>query len=255
MSNAIKFTSKGNISLVAKVNSIDQNTANIYFAVKDTGIGIPKEKLEDIFQEFTQASSNTARRYGGTGLGLGIAKKLVALFGSQLKVKSTEGVGSVFYFDIDLPLANKLLINIVAQPVSEVCVENCLLGTNILIAEDNKVNQMVISRILKKWNANITIADDGRLAVEAVKQNDFDIILMDIQMPNMDGIDATREIRLLEAGKREIPIIAVTASMQEVKGKLDEYGMNDVISKPFLPQKLYDAITKTLSQQSRTMSA
>ncbi len=246
MSNAIKFTSEGSITLVVKTKLENAGSARVHFAVKDTGIGIPDEKLDAVFKDFTQASSDTSRKYGGTGLGLGIAKKLVNLFGGQLKVESVVGVGSTFYFDLDFSLDGKIVKQAKVAPISDVCEDKCLMGRHILIAEDNKVNQMVVSKVIKKWNAEFTIVEDGLQAVEAVKQYDFDLVLMDIQMPNMDGIEATRHIRQLENGKGAIPIVALTASIQEVADKLDEYEMNDVVSKPFKPDDLFESIKKAL---------
>ncbi len=252
LGNAIKFTSQGSITFIVKTMPLNGEHLRVHFAVKDTGIGIPDDKLEAVFENFTQASSDTTRKYGGTGLGLGIAKGLVNLFGGQLWVESTVGVGSIFSFDIDLLLGEEIIQQATVAPISKACDIKCLRGNHILIAEDNKVNQMVVSKVVKKWNAEFTIVEDGLQAVEAVKHHDFDLILMDIQMPNMDGIEATRQIRSLESEKAGIPIVALTASIQEIKDRLEEYKMDDVVSKPFSPSQLFDSIKNALPK-SRPM--
>ncbi len=248
MSNALKFTSEGSITLTAQAKLLDKHKANVYFAVKDTGIGIPLDKQEEIFKDFTQGGKNISREYGGTGLGLGISKKLVSLFGGTLQVDSTPEKGSTFYFNITLPLGKKIVKQTIISPMKQVCDSYCLLDRHILIAEDNKVNQMVARKILEKWNAKISIVENGQQAIDAVKQNNFDLILMDIQMPVMDGLEATQKIRNLKSDKRHIPILALTASAHEIAGKLEVYQINDIISKPFLPKELYAKIMKEINQ-------
>jgi len=253
MSNALKFTETGKVTLKIDVKETNEKTAKIHFAVKDTGIGIAKEKQATIFDNFTQASSNTSRKYGGTGLGLSISKRFVELYGSTLELESELGKGSTFSFDIDFPIGQELPKTQIEQAPD---IENnfALDGVRILIAEDNKINQIVAKRIISKWNASITIANDGIEALECVKRNDFDLVLMDIHMPNMDGLEATKAIRKLPDSKGAIPIIALTASSLANNKSPEDYQMNGLVGKPFLPEVLFNTISGVL-KEPRKMSA
>lgn len=240
MGNAIKFTKEGAVSLCAKVAELKDDEVRIFFAVQDTGIGIPEDRKAAIFESFTQAMSSTTRMYGGTGLGLAITKRLVELHGGKVAVDSTLGEGSTFYFTVSFPLG-EVIVNTPMQ-TSSIAREG-LEDVRILMAEDNKINQLVAQKILGKWEIDLELANDGLEAYEMLQQNDYDLILMDIHMPIMDGYDATRKIRALPGKKGNIPIIALTASaFSTVAEEAREAGMNDHLGKPFKPDALFDKI-------------
>jgi len=257
VSNAIKFTPSGNIWVKASCLEDRHNNITINFSVRDTGIGIAKENLDVIFEPFTQESVSTTRQYGGTGLGLAIVKRLLELQGLKIQVKSKLNVGSEFSFNMEFPVSTEKVAEVVqsngnamAQPVEEVqsaggsgAAEN-LGGLRVLVAEDNLVNVMLMKKLLSKWSITPTIAENGERAVELVQYGNFDIILMDLQMPVMNGFDATMEIRKMRDPKKSnIPIIALTASaLFDIKEKVYESGMNDYVSKPFKPAELLDKI-------------
>ena len=249
LSNAIKFTHTGKIDLI--INLKEQNTEynTLEFIVKDTGIGIPKDKLNTIFESFTQASDDTTRKYGGTGLGLSIVKQLIELQGGNIKVKSEMGLGTTFTFYLSI----KTGIN---QNKGNTAIEEKLdlKGIKILVAEDNLVNQKVIQLTLTKWNAGVTIANDGNEAIEKLNRGLFDIVLMDLQMPILNGFEATKRIRLsTEKQYCAIPIIAMTASaLRGEKEKCIANGMNDYVSKPFEPIELYNKIKISLGEKATT---
>ncbi len=250
LSNAIKFTEDGKIELLVKVFMEDLQYVNLSFSVKDTGIGIPKEKLDSIFNSFTQVSSDTRRRFGGTGLGLTITKKLVELQGGTISVKSKEDEGTTFTFFLKFKKANEAdftqqqaVHHISFQPLGKL---------TILIAEDNQLNQVVARDTIKKWGKEIVIdiANNGREAVEKIKQKKYDIILMDVQMPEMSGYEATQYIRH-KLGQKDLPILAMTA--YATTGEAEKtlmVGMDDYISKPFVPHKLYQKIAKLTGQSA-----
>lgn len=235
--NALKFTEKGGIIVRVKLNSsITSEGVPLYFEVEDTGIGIPEDKTEIIFDMFSQADTNTTRRFGGTGLGLAITKKLVELQGGSIGVKSKLGEGSTFYFSLTF------------QPVSEEAGEmekpadflESLEGVRILLVEDNKINQMIAQKFLSRWGASIELAENGLQAIDKIQSKNFDIVLMDLQMPELDGYQATQKIRQMkDEYYQQIPIIALTAStLAEVKESLEKFGLNDMITKPFIPGEL-----------------
>ncbi|WP_419788498.1 response regulator [Mucilaginibacter sp. SP1R1] len=208
----------------------------------DTGIGIAANNLELIFESFTQATADTTRKFGGTGLGLSISKKLLQLMDSEIKVKSEPGKGSVFYFRLRLK-------NSMAQPESQsekVSPQEKanLAGLKILIVDDNKINVMLIKQFLKLWAVRSDEAANGKIAFKMVRKNDYDMILMDLQMPEMDGYESTIAIRNLPDAKfKDLPIIALTASvLHDVRDKVIETGMNDFIIKPFNQKELYQKI-------------
>ena len=239
LGNAIKFTHEGEILVTAEAIAEDETTVDIRFSVCDTGIGISPDKLSVIFDGFTQASSETNRKYGGTGLGLSIAKQLVELQGGSIDVKSTLGKGSVFSFNIPFHKSLKPESNALTEYTD---VEDKLLkGIKVLLVEDNPLNQMLAKKVLSDWEWFVDTAENGVMAVEKVKQKDYDLILMDIQMPEMDGYEATRLIRRMQNDiKKDVPIVAMTA--HALPGELEKCisaGMNDYISKPFSKKVLY----------------
>jgi len=243
LSNALKFTLNGGIKILVAETGRIGNQSKLEFKVVDTGIGIPKEKHTDIFDSFTQASADTTRRFGGTGLGLAICKKLIEMLGGKIRVESEPNKGSVFIFDISVEISEEL------TPGNQVVTTESfrkLEGKKILVAEDNKINFFVANKFLLGWGMIVSHAEDGQVALEMIEKEDFDMILMDLHMPILDGIEATRIIRKSDNPKiREIPIIALTAAiMSESHDKIDDLNINDYVLKPFKPQDLYNRILK-----------
>ncbi|WP_246474194.1 response regulator [Arenibacter arenosicollis] len=241
VTNAIKFTDKGSVTL--KIVKQDETDGNVIIRTEiiDSGIGIAEDQQEKIWQAFTQASSSTNRLYGGTGLGLPIVKSIVETMGSTVQVESEMGVGSRFYFNLELKLAsNKELDQITQKKVHD------LKGKKVLLVEDNQINVMVGKQILEKANLVVDVAYDGLIAVNKVRENNYDALLMDIQMPVMDGYTASREIRKFNS---TVPILALSASVfQEVKEKMLESGMNGFIFKPFDPVDLLNKIEEIVDK-------
>jgi signal transduction histidine kinase/CheY-like chemotaxis protein len=240
VTNAIKFTDEGSITLKIKKQKETNDNITIRTEVIDSGIGIPKDKQETIWEAFTQASSATSRLYGGTGLGLPIVKSIIETMDSTVKIESILGKGSRFYFDIDLKLPTKTEVNKTNQKK-----ERNFAGKKVLLVEDNLINVMVGKQILEKAKLNVEVVNDGLAAVKKVKENKYDIVLMDIQMPIMDGYQATIEIREFN---KTLPILALSASIfMEVKDKINESGMNGFIYKPFNPEDLLDKIEQAIN--------
>ncbi|MFM1771768.1 MAG: hypothetical protein RLZZ71_910 [Bacteroidota bacterium] len=233
ISNAIKFTDKGKVCL--KITFKKKEKSNEFcFIVTDTGIGIDQEKLKTIFEFFSQEDNTITRRFGGTGLGLAISKSIAELLGGEIKVSSEKNVGSRFEFCLSMPEASE-------QTKNEAKVQTNLFGKDILIVEDNELNRFLAVTILKKWNANIYIAENGQEAVDAIKTKNIDLILMDIQMPVMDGVAASIAIR--KELKSNVPIIALTANaLESEKEKCWQAGMNEYITKPYNPEFLKEKI-------------
>ena len=249
MSNAIKFTKKGGVKL--DISVIRQNPGQVVIraVVSDTGIGIPPDKVDYIFESFTQASTKTTRTHGGTGLGLAITRRLLELQGGKLFISSEEGKGSEFSFNLTYK-KGRALDAIDDEEAEQKVVIRKLPAMNVLIVEDHKVNQMVAKETLKKWGKDleIDVADNGKIASEILSEKDYDLILMDIQMPEMDGYETTAFIReQLPSPKNEVPILAMTAYATTGEAeKCIEAGMNDYISKPFDPDTFYAKIAKLI---------
>ncbi len=252
--NAVKFTSQGSVSLDVLLKEDDGNHADVHFAVRDTGIGISEGDIKKLFMKFQQADTSTARKFGGTGLGLSISQQIISLMGGGIEVKSIPGVGSVFFFTLRLPLASETA----AKPG-----ENCPAGGDVpdfqdkavLLAEDSPINQEVISAMLEKFRIVPVIAANGKEALSMAQSRRFDLVLMDCQMPEMDGLEATRLIR---AGKinSDVKIIAVTASaMTEYRDLCFAAGMDDYISKPIREAAFNDIIRTYLSAANTGPSA
>ena len=240
VSNAIKFTEKGNVKLIIKKKSETDNKILLHTEVKDTGIGLSEEQQEKIWEAFTQASSSTNRLYGGTGLGLSIVKSIVSAMGSTVKIESIVGKGSSFYFDLELELSSTHQL----EKETEKKKYN-FKGKKVLLVEDNQINVMVGKQILEKAGLEVDIANDGEEAVKKTKENKYNVILMDIQMPIMDGYNASIEIRKFNT---KIPIIALSASVFiEVKNKIQESGMNGFVYKPFEPEDLLNKIEEKVN--------
>jgi PAS domain S-box-containing protein len=243
LSNALKFTNHGGITVT--INELERkgNQSNLEFTIHDTGIGIPKDRHIAIFESFTQASADTTRNYGGTGLGLAICKKLIELQGGSITLESEPEKGSTFRFTIALEFTE----NGASVPASEKTESfTGLEGKRILIAEDNKVNFFVANKFLTGWGVIVSQAENGQIALEMIEKEDFDLILMDLHMPVMDGIEASRIIRNSDNPKiRNIPIVALTAAiMSESHDKIDELNINDYVLKPFRPHDLFNRILK-----------
>ncbi len=239
ISNAIKFTSKGGITISVNIKNETPKYHVFEFIVSDTGIGIPKDKLETIFESFTQASPETTRKYGGTGLGLAIVKKLLELQNGNISLKSHIKVGTTFTFTIPYQKTHSSELKNIKQ--TQVFTER-LDGKTVLLAEDNLLNQKLVVKLLEDANCKVEIAENGHEAIEKVKQQQFDLILMDIQMPEMDGLQATRIIR--QELKIHTPIIALTAhTFKDEENKCFEAGMNGFLTKPFTAANLHKIIT------------
>ena len=244
--NAVKFTEQGFVSIhVDPLNSHGEHT-DIRFEVRDSGIGISQDKIRTIFDSFTQATSDTTRKFGGTGLGLTICKRLVELQGGNIRVKSKEGIGSTFDFTISYRQTEQQ--GVPSVPETE---EYHLSNVRVLLVEDNPANRMVACSFLGKMGVQVAVAENGVEALRMVQAQRFDIILMDLQMPHMDGYEATQAIRQLGGRYEKLPIIALTADVvSDVKERAAEAGMNDYLSKPFNPDALYRTISHNLNLPS-----
>ncbi|MFY0600539.1 MAG: response regulator [Cyclobacteriaceae bacterium] len=245
ISNAIKFTNGGFVKISLKLEEIDHNELTIKFVIEDSGIGIPKSKTKLIFSSFEQIDNGTKRKYGGTGLGLSISQQLINLMGSEIEVSSEEGVGSCFQFSLKLQKA----IESADEKISTT--KDLTSGNRILLVEDNPINRMVVEKILEKLKQKIDTAENGRVALEKLKDHSFDLILMDVQMPVMDGYETTEAIRSSDESFADIPIIALTAGvMEEEKQRCIDVGMNDFLSKPIESQKFNLLLSKYLNNSN-----
>ncbi len=235
--NAIKFTEEGAVVVQLDVSAIQGKQATLHLAVKDTGIGIAENKQALIFEQFAQANASITREYGGTGLGLAITKRLLELMHSQIHVESTIGKGSTFWFTLKVPVMQQdAATSIAAQATNRGDHYYTFTDTKILVVEDNQINAKLAQRFLQKWNIDSAVAENGQIAVEKVRTSSYDLVLMDLQMPVMDGYAATREIRSFNP---DIPILALTASaLLDVQQKVREVGMQDSVIKPVNPREL-----------------
>ncbi|MEO5682188.1 MAG: ATP-binding protein, partial [Chitinophagaceae bacterium] len=246
LSNAVKFTEQGGITLDTHIKFDKEDWMAIEFVVEDTGIGIPEDKIKAIFSPFVQGNSNTTRKYGGTGLGLSICKNLIEMQGGELWIESTMHKGTTVRFILPYKKYETPLMENTQPPTANYTIFG---RRRILVAEDVELNQFLAKHIMQGWGFDVTIAENGRKAVQALEENNFDLVLMDIQMPEMDGISATQCIRQLpDAKKAAIPIIALTANA--LKGDSETYiqaGMNDYLSKPFTEDSLFNVIKRNLA--------
>ena len=242
--NAIKYTKEGSVTIKIETEKVEKEYCNMKFSVIDTGIGISKIGQEKLFKAFSQIDSTTTRKYGGTGLGLAIAKNLTALMGGDIGVESEEGKGSTFWFTAKIK-RNQNIPDLIQKNVPLVK-EKLTKPLNILLVEDNLLNQKFAIATLRKEGHIIEIAENGKAAVEWFKKRKFDLILMDIQMPVMDGLEATKEIRKIEMGnknKKQTKIIAITAYvMERDRSMCMGAGMNEYLAKPFKPNDLIQLI-------------
>lgn len=244
LGNSIKFTKEGTITLSVKLEREDENKAVLYFEVKDTGIGIAAEKLTHIFEPFTQARTDIARIYGGTGLGLTITRKMLELYGADIHVESEEGKGTRFYFSITFEKALDYMPYV--KTLGKV---GAFAGKKLLIVDDNEINALIAKRIFGKWELELDFATSGEEAIEKVKGTNYDLVFMDIKMPGIDGFETTRQIRQFEGDHfRELPIVALTAStLKDDHGKFAACGMNGHVLKPFKPDEMENVLSKFLS--------
>lgn len=258
VSNAIKFTEHGEIKIkVSNAGTDKEDKVKLVFNIVDTGIGIPDNKIDSIFQSFTQASSSTTRTHGGTGLGLTITKQLIELQEGKIWIASELGKGSTVSFDIEYDVATNAhaiehgLQGIEKKPNNIILQE--LQGVNILLVEDHPINQMLATKVLENWGLNVDLAENGQIALDMVASKNYELILMDISMPVMDGLTATKHIR---SGKYsmnpDISIVAMTASaLSGENQKCFDAGMNDYISKPFDPQNLLEKIYRQIQNKTK----
>jgi CheY-like chemotaxis protein len=248
ISNAIKFTHEGSVTVILLPSPTYPQ--GVWVGVQDTGIGIPEDKQESLFEAFTQADASTTRKYGGTGLGLAISKKLAEMMGGRIGVESEVGVGSLFYVDLPLPAAQPPQAA-PSEPTAEL--PEAFPDRRILLVEDNEVNRKVATRLLAKLQLQVDIAVNGLEAVQKATETAYDLILMDCQMPEMDGYEATRTLR---AQGIATPIVALTANALEGdREKCLACGMNDYLSKPIQADKLRETLAKWLCQSPLQQAA
>ena len=239
INNALKFTRDGHVNVIAKSTKVDDEITTILFKVEDNGIGIPEDKQQTVFDSFAQGSIEINRKYGGTGLGLNIVKKLVEILGGAIHLESKIGSGSTFSFELNFKVSSGML-----EENNANYDESIFINKKILLVEDNKINQMITKRMLENKQMLCEIIDNGEDAIIAVKNNYFDLVLMDVHLPGINGTIATEQIRAFDKQTR---IIALTAiSLNENREMLLGYGMNDVLTKPFDPADFYRIIAQHL---------
>lgn len=252
VSNALKFTPKGTIHLYTALKWQKGDAIVVEFGVKDTGIGIQQDRIAEMFEPFTQGGANVARQYGGTGLGLSICRDLVHKMGGSIDLDDSYTQGTHFLFTIPYSLGHAPPESIAPTLIDKSIVQRL----NILVAEDMEINQFLIKYILRSWGCAYTLVNTGKKALEHLQKENYDLILMDIQMPEMSGTEATQLIRQMpDTNKATIPIIALTANA--LKGDAEFFkaaGMTDYLSKPFDEMRLYDAILKVLKSKDNTLA-
>jgi PAS domain S-box-containing protein len=254
LSNALKFTDKGRVTIMTGIIEQNEEWAMVEIVIRDTGIGIGKDRIRSIFDPFVQADAAISRKYGGTGLGLTICKNMIEMQNGELLVQSEEGKGSAFTVRIPYQLSTEVM----QENENNQEIDYKSLGhRKVLVAEDVELNQYLARHILESWDFEVTIVNNGREAVEQLQAESFDCILMDVQMPEMDGMEATRHIRQLpDPVKANIPIIALTANA--LKGDSERYlavGMNDYLAKPFDEPRLFRVISRNLTELAPTVAA
>ncbi len=240
--NAIKFTETGGVHIEAYATESTDTMQHVRLQVRDSGIGISPEQLEKLFTEFSQAEASTTRRYGGTGLGLTIVQRLAELMGGSVRVESTLGKGSTFICDIALAKPSRQEKPLNSGEIPTVIEEIDISGVRLLLVEDNEINILIATEVLEQYGCTVECATDGIIALEMLATNNYDLVLMDIQMPNMDGIEATINIRRQEKFNT-LPIVAMSAHAQKQDHeKSREVGMQEHITKPFSPEQLRQTI-------------
>jgi len=249
LGNAIKFTCDGHVKLVVKLNASSSEKLDLNFSVLDTGTGIPADKLQSIFEEFSQASYEVNLEYGGTGLGLTISQQLLKLHESEIRVASVLGEGSEFSFDITYEKYTNSFKEIDGDDSFR---RKKLDQAKLLIVEDNPVNIFVISEYLKEWKINFDVAKNGKKAIEAAKKKNYDVILMDLHMPVINGFEATSTIRNLSLEKQPVILALSATSREAIQSELDHAGIDDFISKPFGPADLHKLISNYIVTTSES---
>lgn len=248
--NALKFTNEGSVSVCLNVLKRESDIINIKFSVVDTGIGISADQQQLIFEAFSQASSSTSRNFGGTGLGLAIVKKVLLLFESDIQLESLEGSGSTFFFEISFKLDYTPVIE--QEEAGEVDYD--LSHLRILAAEDNSINRLLLKKIFIKWNNELIFAENGEEAIKKASEEVFDVILMDMYMPLVDGYTAARAIRNLPEPYKNVYIIACTASVSNnLPDEIKAAGMDDYICKPFDTKELYSKLNSNIFSEVRNI--
>jgi signal transduction histidine kinase/CheY-like chemotaxis protein len=241
INNALKFTKNGTVTVITTLETIEDKKATLYFEITDTGIGIPEDKLASVFDSFSQGSIEVNRKYGGTGLGLTIVKKLIKILGGHIKLKSVLGEGSTFSFNLEFQISPQQESQMEKKPMIKYDAAK-LINKKILLVEDNKINQMITKKMLDNKGIICEIIDNGEDAIDLLKTNTFDLVLMDVHLPGINGTIATETIRTFD---RITPIIALTAiSLHENREMLLSFGMNEVITKPFVPEEFYSVIAE-----------
>lgn len=251
LNNGIKFTEIGSVLLQIQILDRTAHEIKLRFTIKDTGIGIPPEKQGLIFESFSQADDGTTREYGGTGLGLAITKRLLEMQGAEIQLKSQPNQGSQFSFELSFPIAQQVKGQLSKQGK---VLKNAVLPKlgKVLVVEDNLFNIKVLEKMFSLWKVEMDLAENGAQALEQIKNNDYSLVLMDLQMPVMDGYRTTEIIRSWPAAKyQQLPIIALSASaMEEFRQRAFAVGMNDYITKPFIPKELFQTIERYASVDS-----
>jgi len=240
--NAIKFTLTGGVFVDVKKTGQSAREVTLRVSVRDTGVGILPEQQQLIFEKFTQADLSTTRKFGGTGLGLSISKQLIEMMGGRIGLHSQPGTGTTFYFVITLPISSDCDVERIPVPSQQ------KFSGRVLLAEDNQVNQLVARKILSSLGFEVDVVENGQLALEKLKNGRFDVVMLDCQMPVMDGYTAAREIRKLSGPAAKVPIVAMTAhAMTGDREKCIESGMNEYISKPVKKEALIEVLSRTLA--------
>lgn len=241
INNALKFTKNGTVTVITNLERLEDKKATLYFEITDTGIGIPENKLSSVFDSFSQGSIEVNRKYGGTGLGLTIVKKLIKILGGHIKLKSVVGEGSTFSFNLEFQISLQQESQMDKKPMIKYDATK-LINKKILLVEDNKINQMITKKMLDNKGIICEIIDNGEDAIDLLKTNTFDLVLMDVHLPGINGTIATETIRTFDS---ITPIIALTAiSLHENREMLLSFGMNEVITKPFVPEEFYSVIAE-----------
>ncbi|RMA57813.1 tetratricopeptide repeat-containing hybrid sensor histidine kinase/response regulator [Ulvibacter antarcticus] len=251
--NSVKFTQNGDVFVRVQKLDHGNNKVMLHFEIEDNGVGISKKKQKSIFETFSQGSLQINRKFGGTGLGLSIVKNLLELMNSKIQLDSQLGQGSKFWFNINFQISEEMTEdnnpNNIIYDVDYMALEN----KNVLVVEDNKINQMITKKILEKNKMRCEVADNGTDAVKMVKKNDYDVVLMDIHMPGISGIEATQKIREFN---EDIPILALTAVT--IDENLDDFyraGFNEIIPKPFKPEEFFEKIYRSINSKNKFVKA